>query len=62
MPTGHSNTVLVSDLLTRDGPFVRVADAFMSSRCTGCGAQLAHDPRYAEWGAYCPNCWAEIRT
>ena len=61
MPTGHSNTVLVSDLLTKDGPFVRVAEAFMSVRCIGCGTQLAHDPRYGEWGAYCANCWAEVR-
>lgn len=62
MPTGHSNTVLVADLLTKDGPHARVADDFLSSRCTGCGIELAHDPRYGEWGAYCPSCWAETRS
>ncbi len=62
MPTGHSNTVLVADLLTKDGPHGRVADDFVSSRCTRCGVELSHDPRYGEWGAYCPNCWAESRS
>jgi len=62
MPAGHSNTVLVSDLLTKDGPHVRVADDFLSSRCTSCAVELSHDPRYGEWGAYCPNCWAAERS
>ncbi|MEN8041454.1 MAG: hypothetical protein ABFR95_08115 [Actinomycetota bacterium] len=62
MPTGHSNTVLVSDLLSKDGPFKRVAEDFLSERCTQCGVGLSHDPRYGEWGAYCPNCWAQART
>lgn len=62
MPIGHSNTVLVSDILTEDGPFTRVAEDFLSACCTGCGVQLAHDPRYGEWGAYCPNCWADVRS
>jgi len=62
MPTGHSNAVLVSDLLTRDGPFTRVADDFLSACCAVCGTQLGRDPRYGEWGAYCPTCWAESRS
>jgi hypothetical protein len=62
MPTGHSNTILVSDLLSKDGPHARVAEDFLVARCTGCGTQLAHDPRYGEWGAYCSNCWAESRS
>jgi hypothetical protein len=62
MPAGHSNTILVSDLLAKDGPHTRVADDFLVARCTGCHIALSHDPRYGEWGAYCPNCWVESHT
>lgn len=58
MLVGYSNTILVTDLLAKDGPFTRVADDFVASRCTSCGIALAHDPRHGEWGAYCTNCWA----
>ncbi len=57
MPDGYSNTILVTDLLTKDGPFVRIADDFLAERCTACEVELAHDPRHGEWGAYCTNCW-----
>lgn len=57
MPGGYSNTILVTDLLDKDGPFTRVADDFVAARCTKCGKELAHDPRYGEWGTYCPDCW-----
>jgi hypothetical protein len=56
MPTGRSNAILVSDLLSQDGPHGRVADDFVSARCASCGGQLTHDPRYGEWGAYCSTC------
>ena len=46
MPTGISNTVLVRDLLSHDGPFVHVADTFVAATCAGCGAALSHEPRY----------------
>ena len=62
MPTGISNTILVSDLLSHDGPFVHVADTFVAATCAGCGVALSHDPRYGEWGAFCPQCWPEART
>ncbi len=62
MSTGYSNAVLVADLLSMDGPFGRVADDFVAARCARCSTELAHDPRYGEWGAYCSNCWVESQT
>ncbi len=62
MSTGRSNAVLVSQLLSHDGPYGRVADDFVRSVCAGCGAELAHDPRYGEWGAFCAQCWPEAHT
>jgi hypothetical protein len=61
MSTGRSNTILVSELLSQDGPHGRVADNFVRSVCSGCGAQLTHDPRYGEWGAFCTRCWPDAR-
>ncbi len=58
MPTGRSNAVLISDLLSSDGPHARIADDFVRARCTQCGQPVAHDPRYDEWGAYCADCWS----
>lgn len=62
MPPGHSNAILLSDLLSQDGPHQRAADDFVRAQCTVCGQPLAHDPRYGEWGAYCSSCWATERT
>ena len=62
MATGFSNTILVSDLLTTDGPFAHIAENFLSSQCAGCGSQLDHDPRHGEWEAYCATCWARSQT
>lgn len=62
MPRGYSNTILVTDLLSSDGPFTHIADTFVSAECAGCGSELTHDPRYGEWGSYCPTCWAQTRT
>ena len=61
MSTGRSNTVLVSQILSQDGPHTRVADDFVRAQCAGCGSPLAHDPRYGEWGAYCTTCWPDAR-
>ncbi len=62
MPGGHSNTILVSDLLSKDGPFTHIADTFIAAECAGCGVELLHDPRYGEWGSYCQECWPSTRS
>ncbi|MCB1247127.1 MAG: hypothetical protein KDB69_07675 [Acidimicrobiia bacterium] len=62
MSRGHSNAVLVMDLLHTDGPFTHIADTFVAARCAGCGGELAHDPRHGEWGSYCAACLPERRT
>ncbi len=61
MPTGRSNAILVSELLSSDGPHERVADDFVRARCAGCGDALSHDPRHGEWGSYCTTCWGAER-
>ena len=60
--SGSSNAILTSDLLSSDGPFGRVADDFVRSRCTQCDQPLTEDPRYGEWGAYCSPCWVAERN
>jgi hypothetical protein len=61
MRASRSNTILVSDLLSHDGPHQHVADNFVRSVCSGCGTTLTHDPRYGEWGAFCTQCWPDSR-
>ena len=62
MTRGHSNTILVADLLSTDGPFTHIADTFVTAMCAGCGSELAHDPRHGEWGSYCQQCWLTHRS
>jgi len=62
MSRGHSNTILVTDLLLNDGPFTHLADTFVSARCAGCDAELHHDSRHGEWGSYCQQCWPSLRS
>ena len=59
MPTGRSNTILITDLLSQDGPHTRVADDFVRAQCAHCGQPLDHEPRYGEWGAYCTGCFTQ---
>lgn len=56
MARGHSNTVLVADLLSDDGPFTHIADTFVAARCAKCGSELVHDPRRGGWDSYCQHC------
>lgn len=58
--TGRSNAVLITDLLSQDGPHARVADDFVRAACAQCGQPLNHDPRYGEWGAYCARCNVDL--
>lgn len=62
MSRGHSNTILVTDLLSVDGPFTHLADSFITAQCAGCGVALQHDPRFGEWGSYCSACLPQTRT
>lgn len=62
MRVGRSNTVLITDLLSKDGPHTRVADEFLRATCSRCGQPLTLDPRYDEWGPYCTECTGELRS
>jgi hypothetical protein len=62
MHASRSNTILVLELLSHDGPYQAFADSFVRSLCSGCGVALTHDPRYGEWGAFCTQCWPDART
>lgn len=62
MSSGRSNAILVSQLLSQDGPHGRVADDFVKARCAECGSPLQHDPRHGEWGTFCSACWPEVNA
>lgn len=62
MHTGRSNAILLADLLSQDGPHIRIADDFVRAVCAHCGQPLTDDPRFGEWGAYCAACWVDLRA
>jgi hypothetical protein len=57
MSNGTRPAVLVTELLSGDGPFVRMADAFLASVCAGCNRTVPRDGGHHQDGFYCPACW-----
>jgi len=49
--------LLVSDLLSADGPFVAAADAFLALRCARCGSGVERTAVQHGDVYYCPACW-----
>ncbi len=56
MKNGTSVAILVTDLLTHEGPYRRVADDFIDAACTGCGAFDQIDLRFHNGGFLCNRC------
>jgi len=50
--------VLLSELLSGDGPFRQVADDFLASVCTGCGRTVDRNGVHDGRGFFCSPCWA----
>lgn len=57
MKSGSSNAVLVADLLGGDGPFLDLADDFVTQSCTLCGLAVEDDARFGESGLLCASCY-----
>lgn len=57
MRNGTSQAVLVGDLFAGEGPHLRVADDYVSQRCTACRRDVADDDaRLTEHGFLCAGC------
>ncbi|MEN8113369.1 MAG: hypothetical protein ABFS21_03180 [Actinomycetota bacterium] len=58
MKQGTGRTVLVTDLLVSDGPFVDAAGDFVAGRCSICHAGVEdQEARFHAAGFLCPACW-----
>ena len=49
--------LLVTELLSADGPFVVAADAFLALRCARCGSGVERTAVQDGDIYYCPTCW-----
>ena len=56
MKNGTSVAILVTDLLTTEGPYRRVADDFIDAACSGCGTTDLTDLRFRSGGFFCDRC------
>ena len=56
MKNGTSVAILVTDLLTEEGPYPRVADAYIDSACSRCGAFDQSDLRFRQGALLCDPC------
>jgi hypothetical protein len=56
MKSGTNRAVLVTELLTHDGPFVVIADDFVAARCSRCGGEAGDDAYFLEAGFLCGPC------
>jgi len=56
MKNGTSRAVLVRDLFRGDGPFVAIAEDFLTSRCGFCGHPVDNDARFTVDGYWCSEC------
>ncbi|HSQ37953.1 MAG TPA: hypothetical protein VLS92_08680 [Acidimicrobiia bacterium] len=57
MIPGSRPGLLVTDLLSADGPFVAAADAFLALRCARCGSGVERTAVQDGDTYYCPTCW-----
>jgi hypothetical protein len=57
MLSGSRPGLLVTDLLSADGPFLAAADAFLALRCARCGRGVEQTAVQEGDTYYCPTCW-----
>lgn len=48
--------MLITELMSGDGPFLRGAEDFVARVCTGCGRAVDRDGQHYEDGYYCVSC------
>jgi hypothetical protein len=58
MSNGTRPGVLLTELLSGDGPFTAVAEDFVASICTSCGRTVDRHGVHDDRGYYCSACWA----
>ncbi len=56
MKSGTNRAVLVSELISGDGPYVAVADDFIASRCSVCAHDAGDDAFFLDEGFVCGTC------
>ncbi len=56
MKNGTSQAVLVSDLLSGEGPHLGIAEAFVMQECSMCSAPVGEDAEFAADGYLCDAC------
>lgn len=56
MKSGTNRAVLVSELLSHDGPFVDVAEDFVLGRCGRCASDVDGDAFFLDVGFVCGAC------
>ena len=56
MKNGTSAAILVTDLLTADGPAAAIADDFIAWRCSSCTRRGDDDMRFGVMGYLCTRC------
>jgi hypothetical protein len=50
--------VLLTELLTGEGPHQDLADNFVAAECVGCGGDVGRQGRVDDDRWWCPTCWA----
>jgi hypothetical protein len=58
MSNGARPGVLLSELLSGDGPFITVAEEFLTNLCAGCGRTVDRDGVHYDEASYCSPCWS----
>lgn len=61
MKSGTNRAVLVSELLTHDGPFGDVAEDFVLGRCTRCRSDVDGDAFFLDIGFVCGACARSVQ-
>lgn len=56
MKNGTSVAILVTDLLSTEGPYPHVADDFIEACCSQCGTMDVTDLRFRHGGFLCDRC------
>lgn len=57
MIPGSRPGLLVTDLLSADGPYLAAAEAFLALRCARCGRGVERSAVQEGDAYFCPTCW-----
>lgn len=60
MTSGTRPGILVRELFLGDGPHARIADDFLTNRCSACTQPVGRDGIHHEAGYLCAQCWTRM--